>query len=524
MTVEEKYIVEQFQINFANSEKKIAIYGIGKNTKLILDAFPGAPVVGLMDASTKETTLFGKKLLSNLEIVGNVDIILIVARKAVQSIIYPRIKKYAKSGIKIMDIEGNEISDEEYIPCMIPEWEIAYGDIIKQIDKYECISFDLFDTLIARKFLIPLDVFETVIRHNHISEGEELIKARDLAEKEGKALKSIDDIYKAIGQKCNRDNSEIEKLKALEIEMEKNCVVPRRKVMALLKYAREQGKKIFILSDMYYGKKELCRICGRAGIEVYENEIISSCEIKATKEDGTAFDFLKDFAGTDSILHIGDNKWSDYLRAKEAGLEAIHILSGYEMLLHSSLGNILVDTKSYEKRCLLALAITKLFNDPFVLGKFNGKIHITDCEEFGYVWGIVLYSFLCWLIEQTELYGINQLILPGRDGYLIEKALKFFNPKFDYKYIVASRRAYELALVSDRDKVREIIANNFKGNIQDLYKVRFNIDLSDIGEAGDDNIALILEQATYQRKCLLDYFEKTGICNKGKITEGGRGF
>ena len=521
MTIEEKYIVDQFRENFANIKERIAIYGIGKNTELILDTFPEVPIIGLMDASAREDFVFGKKLLNDSEVVGYVDIILIVARKAVQSIIYPRIKKYIKSGIRIVNIEGNEILDKEYLPCMIPEWEIGIEEIKKQIDQYDCISFDLFDTLIMRSFLIPSDVFETVIRCNQIPQAEELIKVRNLAEKEGRALKNIDEIYEVIERKCNLNYSEREKLKNLELEMEKRCIVPRKRMVELLDYARKQGKKIIILSDMYYGKKELKSICEQAGIGVWEGEIISSCEIKATKEEGKAYQYLKNFTGTDSILHIGDNRINDYERAKEAGLGVIHILSAYEMLLHSSLASLLSDTNSYEKRCLLALTIVKIFNDPFVLNSSKGKIHLKDFDEFGYFWGAIFYCFLCWLIEQAETYGIEQMLLPGRDGYLIEKALQLFNPKFDYKYIVASRRAYELAVITDIEKVKEVIAKDYKGSKKDLYKTRFHIDISD-NEGTEEKIAdLILAEALYQRRYLIAYFEQMGVCNNDKKLNRG---
>ena len=48
-------------------------------------------------------------------------------------------------------------------------------------------------------------------------------------------------------------------------------------------------------------KKELKSICEQAGIGVWEGEIISSCEIKATKEEGKAYQYLQNYTVTDSI-------------------------------------------------------------------------------------------------------------------------------------------------------------------------------------------------------------------------------
>lgn len=68
MTIEEKYIVDQFRENFANIKERIAIYGIGKNTELILDTFPEVPIIGLMDASAREDFVFGRSCLMILKL------------------------------------------------------------------------------------------------------------------------------------------------------------------------------------------------------------------------------------------------------------------------------------------------------------------------------------------------------------------------------------------------------------------------------------------------------------------------
>ena len=55
--------------------------------------------MGLMDSAYEGKELFGKRMLTEDEIIrGKIDVIVIVARKSVQSIIYPRIKKFEGLG------------------------------------------------------------------------------------------------------------------------------------------------------------------------------------------------------------------------------------------------------------------------------------------------------------------------------------------------------------------------------------------------------------------------------------------
>lgn len=524
MLEETQYIIDQFQKNIISNYKRIAIYGIGKNTKLLIETFPEAPIVGLMDAACKESSLFGKKLLSDDEVVGKVDVILVVARKAVQGIIYPRIKKYKESGIQILNIQGERIGEtERYIESDIPEYQIDLEDIKKEIDKYECISFDLFDTLIMRRFLLPSDVFEAVVNKMDFSENQrkELIKYRFSVETEGKALNNFDELYCKLANRCKLTGKQKNLLKQAEFDMEKRICLLRKECVSLLEYARELGKKIYILSDMYYNKTDLKTLCDQVGLKIDEQQIISSCDIQGSKENGKAFLYLINLmdGNKDSILHIGDNPANDYQKAREAGIASIRILSSYEMLLHSSLAGMLSDVSSYEKRCFVGLLISYIFNSPFALNQSKGKVAVTDLKEIGYVLGVIFYCFSRWMINEAEKQCIEQLILPGRDGYLIKKILDILKPGFDYVYIKASRRAYELSIISNKKDILCTLEkeDDFKGTQKQFFMTRFHLEI-DNSRSKSDVYADIIKEASYQKNCLLDYFRKVGIrdnCVKG---------
>ena len=517
MTEEEKYIIDQFGKNILACYQRIAIYGIGKNTELLLRVYPEAPVIGLLDSAYDGAELFGRRMLCDKDITKeNIDVIVIVARKSVQGIIYPRIAKYENEGIRIVNVEGENIGKQEiYVQYNIPEYSVNYEDVKKIIENKRVISFDLFDTLIMRRVLNPCDIFACAVRRMQLSDArqKQLVRARMMAEKEAKALKGIDEIYEELAQSCHLDNEEAKTLKRLEFELEKENIVGRKECISLLEYARKLGKQIYILTDMYYRKADLKILCDLSGVAVDENEILSSCEIGCTKEAGNAYQFLIDKGGGNAhfILHIGDNPINDYKKAKEYSIDAIRILSGYEMLVHSSMASLLSDTVRYEKRCAVGLLTARLFNNPFALNETKGKVSVTRYQDAGYVFGVIFYSFCKWLIEKALEAEIEMMILPGRDGYLIEKCFDILKPPFKYVYIAASRRCYELALLSSAEDV-DIIVNNtdFKGSREALIVARYGIKRPS-GCTENEWITLILKEATEQREALRKYFRKKGI-------------
>lgn len=124
MTEEEKYIITQFKENIIGHYHKIAIYGIGKNTELILNAFPGAPIAGLLDSAYDGQELFGKRMLAEDEIIKEqIDVIVIVARKSVQGIIYPRIEKYEGGGYVLLMSKEKMLENEKYV------WSLIFRNI-----------------------------------------------------------------------------------------------------------------------------------------------------------------------------------------------------------------------------------------------------------------------------------------------------------------------------------------------------------------------------------------------------------
>ena len=76
-------------------------YGTGKAAQYILEAFPGYPVIGLLDGYKVEGEVYGKPVLS-LDMLSGQDVsILLLARKASEKVIYQRISGFCDEYLRL---------------------------------------------------------------------------------------------------------------------------------------------------------------------------------------------------------------------------------------------------------------------------------------------------------------------------------------------------------------------------------------------------------------------------------------
>lgn len=90
-------------------DKRIILYGLGENTKIILTEYPNHNFLALMDPKEEGGTKWGKRIVSVHEMVEmKPDVVIIVARKCFEQIIYSRISVQCSiSNIKVLNLEGN---------------------------------------------------------------------------------------------------------------------------------------------------------------------------------------------------------------------------------------------------------------------------------------------------------------------------------------------------------------------------------------------------------------------------------
>lgn len=153
--------------------KRIVLYGLGGNTRRILEEFQGFHIVALMDPEKIGAEYWGLPVISVEEAKEIADAVIIIARDSVLKIIYNRICSLEECGIPIYDIKRNRLKEvfsntnhyEEN-----PYWKKNLHGLKSEIDKYDIISFDVYDTLIMRRLARSNDIFELVeetVRKRH---------------------------------------------------------------------------------------------------------------------------------------------------------------------------------------------------------------------------------------------------------------------------------------------------------------------------------------------------------------------
>lgn len=323
-------------------------------------------------------------------------------------------------------------------------------NIDKIINKYEYISFDIFDTLVKRNVEKPSDIFNLVeVEYNKqnnkkIKNFKQLriqaeIKAKEIIEGNEP---NIDDIYEML--EIDGDKNQI---KELELETELKFIQKNKDFYEIYKYCKNNGKKIIIVSDMYLDKKFIEMILKDNGIDQYEKLFISN-DIKLNKHSGSIFPFIlkKLKISRKNIIHIGDSKRGDYIMPMLHGIKSI--------LIPKTLRKTKYCNDEKIKKSL----------DYNVLETFiNNNIPYEEDIYFkiGYeTLGPILYGYTKWLISQLKEKNIGKIFFLAREGNLLKRSFDIINEeKIESKYLYVSRRSVRPALLDDVQ------------TLSDLYKI-----------------------------------------------------
>ncbi|TEW52314.1 HAD family hydrolase [Psychromonas algicola] len=439
-------------------------------------------------------------------------------------------------------------------------------DVKREIEKHDVISFDIFDTLITRRLMHPnhvFDLMDTEATAIFSSENKSLIQyggfrrlreraANNVIKKirsDNKEEISFLDVYNKIRLLTNLSKKSIVKLRKLEIRIENEVMMVRKLGEELYNHAIALGKKVILVSDMYLPASDIEFIVRKLGYSNYDKCYVSS-EYNLLKKSGTLFEFVKSEQVGGSILHIGDNYLSDFLKAKEAGISAIHIPLIQDTYVSSRLYSDIYHPSEISDSLgssLMHGAISRKFydNKQTKTDWFEGKPYRLGFEACG----PVLLGFTKWILEQAIRDGVEDLYFLARDGYLVKTIYDEISSNIPNApkshYLLASRRCYSSASLETEQDILDSTSLAFsKVALHQIMEARFDIqkseiDIKKVKDAGFDNIEqvvdikrssqlkkfklflllnkdLILTKAKEERDCLLQYLDSTGINSKRK--------
>lgn len=530
MYSEDEYILEQFRKNFIVARNElIVIYGIGVHTEALLKNMgleENKRVIGLMDASKTGLIIYDKKVLSYEEVamIDNVMIV-IIARKSVENIIYRRIEQFVlEHNISVYAINGEEIKlvagDTAPKDC----FGLQQKDLLKKIDRADVVSFDVFDTLLCRRVLRPVDVFRII----DVNEGKNLnfqfSKERMRAEAELTIENyNIYDIYAKLQENTSISEEERDRLMRVEVETEKVCLRRREDICQIFDYAIETKKLVLLISDMYLTTDILADFLVNKGIKKYEKLIVST-DYKTSKSE-KLFEVVKAEFQIDANtwLHIGDNVYSDINAAQKNGIDTYRVYGTIEMLEQSLYGHLLDYNKSIEENIVLATFASIAYGNMFSGFLENGKLVVSDERKLAQLLvAPMLLKYVVWLLKHEG--GSDLIIFPSRDGFILKQIYELIESdrKPESIYLYTSRRATLIAAAINERDIRHII--KLPSPDDNINRIRKRFELEDVilDEVDPQGLAQellerLLKVSENERKQYLDYLESEGVMQAKKI-------
>lgn len=504
--------------NFRND--KIAIYGLSEATQKALEEIGNqVEVVGLLDGYQESGELFGKPILSLEEALARqVSLILVAARPGSCRAIARRIgKTCTERQVALFDVRGNNLLDVKRAVYDFQKAEgITRNELMRRTEKYDAVSFDLFDTLIMRQVLFPSDVFELVDdrlrQHGIIIEN---FPARRMAsEKElsqGRAPR-LTEIYSHMKDTYQIAEIEPEQMAVLEWEIDCGLIVPRRDVCEIFAALAAQGKRVYIVSDSYYSEKQIRGILRKCGITGYRGLFVS-CEY-GTGKTQALFGKYRQETEAGSCLHIGDDVTADVEHAEKNNISALRLYSGTDLLELAGYMGLWDYTVSLSDRIRIGMFASRVFNSPFQFETKDRRIGVNTAYEIGYVFfAPVICDFVLWLREQVKELQLKNILFCARDGYLVKQLYDELCNSISSVYFLTSRTAAIRAGMEDEEDIRYVGEMNFSGSLAQQLEKRFGIHIDEPDERTEllEYKEEILESAARERKNYQVYLEKLNM-------------
>ena len=233
---------------------------------------------------------------------------------------------------------------------------------------YDWIGFDLFDTLLLRPFLQPDDLFCQMEQELQVPDFAALRSQTENQLRQGRKRElTFLEIYQAIQQKTGVSDAVIQQWMDLELELEWRYCYPRESGLSLYCAAKEAGKHIAIVTDMYLPIDQIVRMLQKVGAGDYDLLLLSS-ELGYSKANGGIYRQLKRMEiPPKQFLQIGDNRIADVENPRCLGLQGMWLPAARAVFQHYGrlYPAIQAEQPSLAERCSVALAVNTYFDDPF---------------------------------------------------------------------------------------------------------------------------------------------------------------
>lgn len=388
----------------------------------------------------------------------------------------------------------NEIKGCTHKPCVTaPESTLtkrtSYTRMSKLFLTNDVISFDVFDTLILRPFDSPESVF-FLLGEIHKCPGfkryrvlAEKLARREAMDKTGSNEVTLYDIYRKMQRFVILD---IKTAVSVEIETELSLVFANPYMKNVFLQAKNLGKKIIAVSDMYLPCEVIEKMLSKCGYSGFDKIIVSN-EYGKSKRSGELYEAVKQYCGENKkILHIGDNITADRTSAERQGI----VTEFYRNV--NATGN---QYRAFEMTSLIGSAYRGIVNAKLQ----NGDKGYSAFYEYGYAYaGFLALGYCNFIHDYVTSNNIDRILFLSRDGYILKQVYDSLYSDSKTSYVYWSRSAAtKLTVKRFRN---ELLLRYIK------YKIPRNMTVKEILTAMD------LPQ-------MGEPLEKSGISQDDKLTQ-----
>jgi predicted HAD superfamily hydrolase len=422
-------------------------------------------------------------------------------------------------------------------------------DLKARIRHADVVSFDIFDTLLTRTVLTP-DALQQLTGWLLSQQRPELTDffetrkhSEDLARKRKNYLGDVDlnEIYRAFPRTDAWSETNIERAKQLEMDLERRSFCIRADIVDALRYAKSVGKRLIAVSDTYFSRAFINSLLDSFGLLHLFDELYLSSERGKRKDRGDMWEFLLSAEQLNSrrMLHIGDNEHSDAQLPGDRRIETFHVMSPVTLMVHS--GFPIPAHRNWTTDIALGSVAAKFFNSPFLRnGRFQ-PFALSAPKQFGYfVFGPLLFGFFSWLLTHPASKVLDHLYFLSREGYFLFKLYQKLQslpgitaPSASYLY--ASRRsAIGAAQALKFDPAEIMFGSGFQGTIAKLLSTRIGLRLPEEFELDKTEVLLpedssyieevlrilepyIVENAQQELQALRQYCAENGLTSNKRI-------
>lgn len=460
-------------------ERRVVVYGIGINAKRVIECMSSLNILGIMDKEYIGKYFYGKKVLSKEEIqLLEIDTIVIAAVPQSTQIVYKRILPFCLDNhIAILDMYG---CDEIQMHKNVLEQKLMYFKLSEEELKKK-ISLNTALVIPFKNVLCSEIIYDEIGFYKKVEETLEQegiivpnFKRNRIAAKKRVSYGydiSLKRIYSMLSEMLGIEEQKIEKIKQIEERLFIENLVPRIKMIELLKYAIAQKKYIYIYSDISDGEKIINALLELYGINQYKTVV--ACPDILTGLLGRTIRALGEQYGYNKVLFLGDGVSDDLIIPQLYNMNFQLIQSSYDIFFEIT--ELPIDREYLEDnsdRDEVVKSILESYDNPF-LNQINPVSYDKIvAEKIGWNGGEGCISVELIPIRRfSTLNEIEKLNFPQMNNPIVSIIIPAYN-QFEYTYSCLK----SILLNTDNISYEVIVADDCSCDFtRELEKIVFGI-------------------------------------------------